>query len=87
MNLARNAGATCICITNYIMSPITDVSDIKLVSSARNSPLSGENASARIVHLNILDALYTATGLKHYDLSMKNLRKTQNAVINSKIGR
>jgi len=87
LTLAKNAGATTICITNYIMSPITDVSDIKLVSSARNSPLSGENASARIVHLNILDALYTATVLNHYDSSMKNLEKTHNAVNNTKIGK
>lgn len=87
MILAKNAGATTICITNYIKSPITDVADIKLISSARNSPLSGENASARIVQLSILDALYMATVLKNYDLSMKNLKKTRDAVINTKISR
>lgn len=84
MKLAQKNGAKTVCITNYIRSPITEVSDISLVSSALNSPLTGENASARIVSLSILDALYMATVLKHFDNSMMNLEKTREAVINSR---
>jgi len=84
MKLAQKNGAKTVCITNYIRSPITDVSDISLVSSALNSPLTGENASARIVSLSILDALYMAVVLRHFDDSMTNLEKTRKSVISSR---
>ena len=80
MNVAKKAGATTICVTNYIKSPITEVADIKLVSSARNSLITGENAVTRIVHLNIMDALYVSVVLKHKDKAMENLKKTHDAV-------
>ena len=84
LSIARDAGATTICVTNFIKSPITEVADIKLVSSAKNSPLTGENAAVRIVHLSILDALYTGIVLYDYENAMEKLHKTQNAVLNKR---
>jgi DNA-binding MurR/RpiR family transcriptional regulator len=85
LKIARNTGATTICVTNYIKSPITEVSDIKLVSFAKNSPLTGENAETRIVHLSILDALYNSVVINNYENSIDNLKKTRKSVSEGRI--
>ncbi|RWQ59480.1 MAG: SIS domain-containing protein, partial [Mesorhizobium sp.] len=60
IQLARKSGARTLAITNYDNSPLADVADIVLCSTAQGSPLMGENAAARIAQLNILDALFVA---------------------------
>ena len=85
LQMARNQGAKTICITNHAMSPVTEVSDIVLCSSAQNSPLTGENASARIAQLNILDALYTTLALKYNKTSYSILQKTKDSVRSNKV--
>lgn len=46
--LARGQGARVIAITNYAAAPLSELADIALCSTARGSPLLGENAAARI---------------------------------------
>jgi DNA-binding MurR/RpiR family transcriptional regulator len=79
--LAQQNEATTICITNHVKSPVTEFSDITLHSSARNSPITGENAAARIAQLNILDVLFTILSLNMQHLSYENLLKTKESVI------
>ena len=79
--LAQQNEATTICITNHVKSPVTEFSDITLHSSARNSPITGENAAARIAQLNILDVLFTVLSLNMQHLSYENLLKTKESVI------
>ncbi|WP_163538400.1 SIS domain-containing protein [Gracilibacillus sp. YIM 98692] len=85
LQTARRAGATTICITNHVKSPITENADIQLVSYANNSPITGENAVTRIVHLNILDALYNAVVLNNYQQTTQNLERTNLAVKHQRI--
>ena len=58
LQLARKNGARTIAVTNYINSPIAESADVVLCSTARGSPLLGENAAARVAQLNILDAIF-----------------------------
>ena len=60
LELARSRGARTIAMTNYAGSPITEIADVVLCSTAQGSPLLGENAAARIAQLNILDAVFVA---------------------------
>lgn len=80
LKLARHQGAQTICLTNYMHSPVTEVAEFSLVSTAKNDPITGENAAARIVQLSILDALYTSLALKNPNKSYKNLTLTSEAV-------
>ncbi|MGQ4666603.1 SIS domain-containing protein [Metabacillus halosaccharovorans] len=82
LELAQQKGARTISLTNYMSSPITEVSDVSLVSTAKNHPITGENAAARIVQLSILDALYTSLTLKDTEDSFKKLMLTSDAVKN-----
>lgn len=77
---AQENGAMTICITNHVKSPVTEFSEVVLHSSARNAPITGENAAARIAQLNILDVLFMALSLHRQNLSYENLLKTQESV-------
>jgi DNA-binding MurR/RpiR family transcriptional regulator len=80
VQLAQRNGAKTIAITNYNASPLTDVADVVLCSTAQGSPLMGENAAARIAQLNILDALFVAVAQRDYAAAESNLQRTMSAV-------
>ncbi|GAN53129.1 MurR/RpiR family transcriptional regulator [Tanticharoenia sakaeratensis] len=80
LRLARESGATTIAITNFAGSPLTKVAELVLCSTARGSPLLGENAAARVAQLNILDAIFAALAQKDYESAEDNLRRTSQAV-------
>ena len=78
--LARKNGARTIAVTNYADSPLTRLADVVLCSTAQNSPLLGENATARIAQLNLLDALFLAVAQRDRKMADANLDKTMRAV-------
>ncbi len=80
LELARRQGARTIAITNYGGSPIAEIADVVLCSTAQGSPLLGENAAARIVQLNILDAVFVAVAQRDLAAAERNLASTMGAV-------
>ena len=80
LELARKNGAKTIAVTNYAGSPTARMADFVLCSTAQNSPLLGENATARIAQLNILDALFVATAQRDRGSADTNLARTMAAV-------
>ena len=80
IQLARSNGARTLAITNYDRSPLAELADIVLCSTAQGSPLMGENAAARIAQLNILDALFVAVAQRDYQAAERNLGRTMSAV-------
>ena len=55
--MARRNGARTIAVTNYPQSPLAKMVDVVLCSTAQNSPLIGENATASIAQLNLFVAV------------------------------
>lgn len=80
IQLASSNGARTLAITNYDRSPLAELADIVLCSTAQGSPLMGENAAARIAQLNILDALFVAVAQRDYQAAERNLGRTMSAV-------
>lgn len=80
VELARRNGARTIAITNYSESTLARSVDVVLCSTAENSPLLGENATARIAQLNLLDALFVAVSQKDTVAADMNLNRTMRAV-------
>lgn len=80
VQIARNNGVKIVAITNYGSSPLADVSDVVLCSTALGSPLTSENAAARIAQLNIMDAVFMAVAQKGYQSAEENLAQTMAAV-------
>lgn len=80
LQIARKCGARTIAVTNYLGSPLAEVADVVLCSTARGSPLLGENAAARIAQLNILDAIFVLVAQRAYSTAERNLSRTKEAV-------
>ena len=78
--LARSRGAATIAITNHAASRLGRTAELVLASTAQGSPLTGENAAARIAQLNILDALFVAVAQRDAAATDANLRRTMTAV-------
>jgi DNA-binding MurR/RpiR family transcriptional regulator len=78
--MARRNGARTIAVTNYPESPLARMVDVVLCSTAQNSPLLGENATARIAQLNLLDALFVAVAQRDRKAADANLNRTMRAV-------
>lgn len=80
VQIARGNGATVIAVTNYGNSPLAAACDVVLCSTALGSPLSSENAAARIAQLNIMDAVFIALAQKDLDRAEHQLARTMQAV-------
>ncbi|RWI26488.1 MAG: MurR/RpiR family transcriptional regulator [Mesorhizobium sp.] len=80
VQLAKKNGARTLAVTNYANSPLAAEADVVLCSTARGSPLMGENAAARIAQLNILDALFVAVAQRDYQAAEHNLGRTMSVV-------
>jgi RpiR family transcriptional regulator, repressor of rpiB and als operon len=85
VQIAQSNGASIIAITNYSSSPLADLCDVVLCSTAQGSRLTSENAAARIVQLNIMDAIFIAVAQKGYQSAEANLARTM-AAVSSKRG-
>ena len=85
MKTAQNNQAETICLTNYLNSPLSHLAGYAMVSGVRNNPITGENASTRIVHLTILDALFTLVATKRSQLSQSSLQKTRDSVLSKRV--
>jgi RpiR family transcriptional regulator, repressor of rpiB and als operon len=80
VQIARTHRASVIALTNYGSSPLAELSDVILCSTALGSPLTSENAAARIAQLNIMDAIFMAVAQKSYSSAEENLACTMAAV-------
>ena len=78
--VARAAGAKVITITNSIASTLARNSDVVLCAPAKEAPLMGQNAAARIAQLNIMDAVFVAVAQRNYRAAEQNLQLTMSAV-------
>jgi len=74
--LAKRAGATTICITNYGKSPLLAHADIVLTTMARETRFRTEAMTSRIAELAIVDALVASVSLSTYDLAVDCIAKT-----------
>lgn len=85
MKLAKEAGATIICLTNSSKSPITQISDIVLQTSAKETLFRTDAISSRIAQLTIIDVLIAAVAIEKYELIQANIEKTRNSTTGKKM--
>lgn len=80
MELAGDAGAETIAVTNVPKSPITRAARLVLLSASQGSPITGENAASRIAQLNILDALFVRVSQTNRSAALRSLERTMGSV-------
>lgn len=79
--LARQNGAGVIALTNYAGSPVAQMADVTLCSTAQGSPLLGENAAARIAQLCIMDSVFVGVAQRDFAQAETQLSKTMASVV------
>ena len=67
-------------VTNHGNSSLGGMADVALCSTARGSPLTGENAAARVAQLNIIDVVFVAVAQRGGKTVERNLEKTMQSV-------
>ncbi|VBB05070.1 sugar isomerase (sis) [Lucifera butyrica] len=80
LEVAKKSQATIIAITSYMKSPVTKVADINLHGMAREISYRSEAMASRLIHLAIVDLLYTGIMLKHPDRLIANMNKVRRAI-------
>ena len=81
LRLAKNAGATIICITNHNPSLITEIADIKLLTANYEKNFSSETMVSRLSQLVIIDMLYIGIILQDYDNYLKVIENQNEALL------
>jgi DNA-binding MurR/RpiR family transcriptional regulator len=80
LKIAKQNGATTICITGYANSAITQYSDVVLYSSSKTSRFLSDLPAARISELCVLSAIQMGIVAKNYDSFMRKVKKTKETV-------
>lgn len=65
--LARRQGATVICLSNHLGSPLVEASDIHLLTGGHETNFNSETMVSRLSQLAIVDMLYVGIILQNYD--------------------
>ncbi|CDY78140.1 transcriptional regulator [Caballeronia glathei] len=74
--LARESGASTICITNVGKSPLRAYADVVLCTMARETRFRTEAMTSRLAQLAIVDVLVASLALTEYEKSVASLRHT-----------
>ena len=85
LEIARERKAKIILITSYVKSPVTRLADVVLTGLARETSYRSEAMASRLVHLAILDCLYTGVMLRRMDDYIVNMKQVRKAIATQKL--
>lgn len=80
LDVAKEAGAKTIAITNHLASPIAKAVDINLSTSAQSALAHGYPLGARVAQVGLIDALHACMSLKRRDEAERNLQRIASAL-------
>lgn len=80
LEIARAAGATTVAITNFPDSPLAELADHVLTTSARETPLRSGATASRIAQMALVDFLVVRLLQSQLDRAATSLRRTYEAV-------
>lgn len=85
LELARQARASTICVTNYPSSPAARLADVVLLTSARETDLRSGALGSRLAQLTVVDCLFLAVAIRRHEQAMDYLTRTRAAVAGRKV--
>ncbi|PES26064.1 RpiR family transcriptional regulator [Bacillus anthracis] len=77
---ARARGAKIIAITSYQKSALSQLADITLYTSTRETEFRTEASSSRLAQLSLLDTLYVGLSLQRQEETLKNLQSIRETI-------
>jgi len=81
LKVAKSRGAVTVCITNNSLSPITREADIRLVTASRETRFKSEALASRIAQTSIINALFMALSLHHFQKTLKHTKLIEEAIV------
>jgi DNA-binding MurR/RpiR family transcriptional regulator len=79
--IVKGNGVKIICITHFLKSPLTNYSDVSLISSSNEQFIHGYSFSMELTQIYLLDILYTEYFRQTYDESVKNKEITASTLL------
>ncbi|WP_343073934.1 MurR/RpiR family transcriptional regulator [Phytoactinopolyspora mesophila] len=80
LEVAAEAGATTVAITNHPRAPIATKADIVVTTAARETTFRSGAMASRIAQLTLVDALFVLVAQGRVDLAMDALQRTHDAL-------
>jgi len=85
VELASNSSAKTISITNHSQSPLARISDICLITAARQGIFREEEMASSIAVMTLIEAIYVGICLQRRDTIIEASRLTRRATVNRKV--
>jgi DNA-binding MurR/RpiR family transcriptional regulator len=80
LQVAKAAGASTIVITSYRKSALSQLADVVLYTSTRETAFRTEAMSARLAQLCLIDTLYVGVSLLRQEQTVSNLQKIREVI-------
>ncbi|MGZ6530138.1 MAG: MurR/RpiR family transcriptional regulator [Tumebacillaceae bacterium] len=80
LQVAKEAGASTIVITSYRKSALSQLADVVLYTSTRETAFRTEAMSARLAQLCLIDTLYVGVSLLRQEQTVSNLQKIREVI-------
>ena len=87
LQVAKNAGAVTIAITNFSASTVASLADLVLLTSSQENIFRSGAISSRIAQLSTIDTLFIAVALVDYERSQAAVEQTREILAQRNLGR
>lgn len=85
LTIAQNAGAKILAITSNMGSPVTEIADLVLLTSSKETPFRGSALASRMAQLAVIDVLFLGAATSQYEKTIEALNKTRVVMQDSRI--
>ena len=85
LEVVRKNKAKVILITSYLKSPATKLADVVLTGLAKETHYRSEAMASRLVHLAIVDCIYTGVMQRRMDDFIDNMERVRDAIAREKV--
>ncbi|ARZ62438.1 SIS domain-containing protein [Bacillus thuringiensis] len=80
LEVAKARGAKLIAITSYQKSALSQLTDITLYTSTRETEFRTEASSSRLAQLSLIDTLYVGVSLQRQEETLKHLQSIRETI-------
>ena len=85
LSIAKNAGAKILAITSNMDSPVTEIADLVLLTSSKETTFRGSALASRMAQLAVIDVLFLGAATHQYEKTIEALNKTRVVMQDSRI--
>lgn len=85
VNVAKKNNVPVIAITSYLRSPLAKAADIVLHGMGREVAYRSESMASRLVHMAIVDLLYTGLSVKNPNQYIENMKRMRLSIAERRV--